>query len=106
MDVIAEELNVRGSCAMNWCPTSTSRTRRLWGSTAKADLGAIDKHLSSAESDAAVARGLAPLQRGEPVTIADLNVTLAPEDVLIATERAGDWAAADEAGLQIALSTA
>ena len=30
---------------------------------------------------------------------------LSPEDVLVATEQAADWAVADEPGLQIALST-
>jgi len=50
---------------------------------------------------------LAPLRRGESVTvpIGGQDVTLAPEDVLVSTEQAADWAAADDAGIQIALST-
>ncbi len=50
---------------------------------------------------------LAPLRRGEAVTvqIGGQDVTLAPEDVLVSTEQAADWAAADDAGIQIALST-
>jgi isoleucyl-tRNA synthetase len=49
----------------------------------------------------------APLRKGEPVTltIEGQPVTLAPEDVLISTEQASDWACADDAGVQIALST-
>jgi isoleucyl-tRNA synthetase len=51
---------------------------------------------------------LRPLRGGEAVTVTidGADVTLAPEDVMIATEQAGDWSTADEPGLQIALSTA
>ncbi|MBX3443586.1 MAG: class I tRNA ligase family protein [Planctomyces sp.] len=50
---------------------------------------------------------LAPLRRGESVTVTidGQPVTLAPEDVLATTEQATDWACADDAGVQIALST-
>jgi isoleucyl-tRNA synthetase len=50
----------------------------------------------------------APLRRGETVTITPPTgdpITLTPEDVLITTEQAADWAVADEPGIQIALST-
>ncbi len=39
------------------------------------------------------------------VEIEGQPVTLAPEDVLISTEQASDWACADDTGIQIALST-
>ena len=50
---------------------------------------------------------LAPLRRGEQVTLTlDGNeITLAPEDVMVSTEQASDWVAADDQGIQIALST-
>ncbi|MBL8850425.1 MAG: class I tRNA ligase family protein, partial [Planctomycetaceae bacterium] len=108
--VIAEELNVREIVRAEHLDELVSYkykpNKKTLGPKYGKQLGAIDKHLATAETDPAVARELAPLRRGEPVTIADLAVTLSPEDVLIATERAGDWATADEAGLQIALATA
>ncbi|MFN0054389.1 MAG: DUF5915 domain-containing protein, partial [Planctomycetales bacterium] len=50
---------------------------------------------------------LAPLRRGQPVTLSldGTDFLLAPEDVLISTQQAADWVAADEGGVQIALST-
>ncbi len=49
---------------------------------------------------------LAPLRRGESVTVSleGQSVTLAPEDVMISTTQATDWACADESGVQIAVS--
>jgi len=53
------------------------------------------------------AEELAPLRRGESVTITiDGNeIALAPEDVMVGTEQASDWVVADDSGVQIALST-
>jgi isoleucyl-tRNA synthetase len=50
---------------------------------------------------------LAPLRRGESVnvTIDGQDVTLAPDDVMVSTLQAAEWAVADDAGIQIALST-
>ncbi|HVJ84878.1 MAG TPA: DUF5915 domain-containing protein, partial [Caulifigura sp.] len=50
---------------------------------------------------------MAPLRKGETVTLKvnGEQVVLAPEDVMVSTEQASDWAAADDAGVQIALST-
>jgi isoleucyl-tRNA synthetase len=49
---------------------------------------------------------LAPLRRGESVTLSidGTDYLLAPEDVLVSTQQAADWVAADERGVQIALS--
>ena len=50
---------------------------------------------------------LGPLRRGESLTV-DIDghsVELSPDDVLVGTEQATGWACADEAGLQVALST-
>ncbi|HSG72710.1 MAG TPA: DUF5915 domain-containing protein, partial [Planctomycetaceae bacterium] len=56
------------------------------------------------EVDAAL---LDPLRRGESVTIElDGNeIALEPDDVLVSTEQAADWAVGDDKGIQVALST-
>jgi isoleucyl-tRNA synthetase len=50
---------------------------------------------------------LAPLRRGQSVTVElDGNlVELLPEDVLVSTEQAAEWVCADDAGIQVAIST-
>lgn len=50
---------------------------------------------------------VAPLRAGQPVTVTfeGNEVTLAPEDVMVSVQQASDWASADDAGIQIALST-
>jgi isoleucyl-tRNA synthetase len=65
-------------------------------------LGSIGMVLASADPLA-----LAPLRRGETVTIpvAGTNVVLLPADVLVSTQQATGWVTAEESGLQIALST-
>ncbi|MBS0260984.1 MAG: isoleucine--tRNA ligase, partial [Planctomycetes bacterium] len=49
---------------------------------------------------------LAPLRRGESVTltIEGTDYQLAPDDVLVSTQQAAEWVAADDQGVQIALS--
>ena len=51
---------------------------------------------------------LAPLRNGDSVTVTlgGEEVTLEPDDVLVSTEQASDWASGDDAGIQVALSTA
>jgi isoleucyl-tRNA synthetase len=65
-------------------------------------LGAIRTQLPQTD-----AKKLAPLRRGEPVTLQfeGVDVTLQPEDVLVSTEQAADWASTDDRGIQIALAT-
>jgi isoleucyl-tRNA synthetase len=50
---------------------------------------------------------LAPLRRGESVTITleGADFTFAPEDMMVSTQQAADWASADDQGVQIAIST-
>ncbi len=50
---------------------------------------------------------LGPLRRGQNVTVQlDGNtVDLTPDDVLVSTEQAADWVCADDAGIQVAIST-
>jgi isoleucyl-tRNA synthetase len=57
-------------------------------------LGAIDEKI------------MAPIRRGESVTLSidGTSYLLAPEDVLVSTQQAADWVAADERGVQVALS--
>ncbi|MEZ6147765.1 MAG: DUF5915 domain-containing protein [Planctomycetaceae bacterium] len=66
-------------------------------------LGAIRKELPEMEGAL-----LAPLRNGKPVTVTlgGEEVTLEPDDVLVSTEQASDWASGDDAGIQVALSTA
>ncbi len=51
---------------------------------------------------------LAPLRNDQPVTVTlDGNeLTLEPGDVMVSTQQASDWASGDDAGIQVALSTA
>jgi isoleucyl-tRNA synthetase len=64
-------------------------------------LAAISKALPSVDG-----KVLAPLRRGESVTLSldGTDYLLAPEDVLVSTQQAADWVAADDRGVQIALS--
>ncbi|MCA9068851.1 MAG: class I tRNA ligase family protein, partial [Planctomycetaceae bacterium] len=65
-------------------------------------LGVIKKHLPNLESAT-----LDPLRKGESVTLNldDNEITLEPDDVLVAVEQASDWVTAGDKGIQIALST-
>ncbi len=50
---------------------------------------------------------LSPLRRGQNLTVEldGQTVDLAPDDVLISTEQAADWVCADDAGIQVAITT-
>jgi isoleucyl-tRNA synthetase len=50
---------------------------------------------------------LSPLRRGQNVTVEldSQSVELSPEDVLVSTERAAEWACSDDSGIQVAIST-
>jgi isoleucyl-tRNA synthetase len=105
-DVISDELNVKAI-------TPADNLDALVHYSYKPNLKTLGKKLGkllAAVKDALTtgdAATLAPLRKGESVTltIEGQAVTLAPEDVLISTEQASDWACADDAGVQIALST-
>jgi isoleucyl-tRNA synthetase len=64
-------------------------------------LAAINKALPGIDG-----KVLAPLRRGESVTLSidGTDYLLAPEDVLVSTQQAAEWVAADDRGIQIALS--
>ncbi len=64
-------------------------------------LAAINKALPAIDG-----KVLAPLRRGESITltIEGTEYLLAPEDVLVSTQQAAEWVAADDRGVQIALS--
>jgi isoleucyl-tRNA synthetase len=64
-------------------------------------LAAINKALPAIDGNV-----LSPLRRGESITltIEGTEYLLAPEDVLVSTQQAAEWVAADDRGVQIALS--
>jgi isoleucyl-tRNA synthetase len=64
-------------------------------------LAAIGKALPAVDP-----KVLAPLRRGKSVALSidGTDYLLAPEDVLVSTQQAADWVAADDRGVQIALS--
>ncbi len=82
----------------------------LAGAAEGAGVGGQESEAGGQRSDlkSLISDQLGALRRGETVTIAAPGgdpIVLAPEDVLVTTERAADWAVADEPGIQIALST-
>ncbi len=105
-DVIADELNVKQITPADNLDAlvhySYKPNLKTLGKKLGKLLGAVKEALTTVD-----AATLAPLRKGESVTltIEGQPVTLAPEDVLISTEQASDWACADDTGIQIALST-
>ena len=105
-DVIKEELNVKELTA---CENLDELVSYLYKPNLKTLgprygklLGTIRKELP--ETDGEI---LAPLRRGEAVTVTlgGEEIELQPDDVMVSTEQAADWASADQEGVQIALST-
>jgi isoleucyl-tRNA synthetase len=105
-EVIQEELNVKKITARdnlddlvhyNYKPNL-----KTLGPKFGKGLAAISKALPSIDP-----KTLAPLRRGESVTLTidGADYPLAPEDVLVSTQQATDWIAADDRGVQIAIST-
>ncbi|MGQ0637217.1 MAG: class I tRNA ligase family protein [Planctomycetaceae bacterium] len=104
--VIQEELNVK---QITSCPQLDDLVHYTYKPNLKTlgpkfgkGLAAISKALPTVPE-----KNLASLRRGESVTltIEGTDYLLAPEDVLVSTQQATDWVAADEGGVQIALST-
>ncbi len=104
-DVIQEELNVKKITSRdnlddlvhyNYKPNL-----KTLGPKFGKGLAAISKALPGID-----AKVLAPLRRGESVTLSidGTDYLLAPDDVLVSTQQAADWVAADDRGVQIALS--
>ncbi|MBI5759630.1 MAG: class I tRNA ligase family protein, partial [Planctomycetales bacterium] len=105
-DVIQEELNVKQITACENLDDLVSynykpNLKTLGPKFGKA-LGAIGQALATTDG-----KLLAPLRRGETVTLSvgGADYSLAPEDVLVSTQQAADWVAADDRGVQVALST-
>ena len=105
-DAISDELNVKSIKAAEHLDDLVSYSYKpnlkTLGPKYGKLLGVIRQKLP--EVDASL---LDPLRKGESVTIElDGNtLELGPDDVLVSTEQAADWASADDAGIQIALST-
>lgn len=105
-DVIADELNVkqivRAENLDELVSYSFKPNLKTLGPKCGKLLNAIRTALTSV--DPAI---MAPLRMGVNValTLESETVVLAPEDVMVSVEQATDWASADDAGIQIALST-
>jgi isoleucyl-tRNA synthetase len=106
-DVVAEELNVKRLTRSSNLDDLVSYSYKPNLKTLGPKYGKILKLIQQKlpEVDAAA---LAPLRAGRSatVTLDGQEVTLMPEDVLVSTNQASDWVAADDRGVQIALSTA
>ncbi len=106
-DVIQEELNVKQITRCDNLDDLVSYTYKpnlkTLGPRYGKLLGAIRKELPELDGEV-----LAPLRQGESVkvTLGGEEIELQPEDVMVGTEQAADWAAADQDGVQIAMSTA
>jgi isoleucyl-tRNA synthetase len=106
-EVIAEELNVKRLAAVddlgNLVRYSYKPNLKTLGPKYGKLLGALRQQIPQADPAT-----LAPLRAGQNVTLSinGSEVVLLPEDVLIETQQASGWLSADEAGVQIALSTA
>ncbi len=105
-DVIAEELNIRSVVRRDNLDDLVSYAYKPNLRTLGPRYGKLLKDLRSEipEMDDSL---LGPLRRGESVTvsIAGQDVQLEPGDVLISTRQAADWASADDADIQVAIST-
>jgi len=105
-DVIADELNVKSITRAEHLDElvhySYKPNLKTLGPKYGKLLNAIKNALPAIDE-----KVLAPLRRGEPVTVKvdGQDVNLSPDDVLVSTEQAAEWSVADDAGIQIALST-
>ena len=105
-DVIQEELNVKQITACENLDDLVSYNYKpnlkTLGPKFGKSLGAIGQALTIANG-----KSLAPLRRCETVTLSvgGADYALNPEDVLVSTQQAADWVAADDRGVQVALST-
>ncbi len=105
-DVIQDELNVKKLTARenldDLVHYSYKPNLKTLGPKYGKLLGVIKKHLPNVPAET-----LAPLRKGESValTLEGEELTLEPNDVLVAVEQAADWVTAGDAGIQIALST-
>lgn len=106
-DVVKEELNLKQITACENLDDLVSYAYKpnlkTLGPKYGKLLGSIRKELPHLDGEL-----LAPLRRGESVTVSlgGEEIELHPDDVMVSTEQAADWAAADQDSVQIALSTA
>ncbi len=105
-DVIREELNIKQVTSADHLDElvhySYKPNLKTLGPKYGKLLGAIRNELPNLDPQL-----LAPLRSGEnvTVTIGGEQIELGPDDVMVSTEQASDWSCADEAGIQIAIST-
>jgi isoleucyl-tRNA synthetase len=105
-DVIREELNIKQVTSADHLDElvhySYKPNLKTLGPKYGKLLGAIRNELPNLDPQL-----LAPLRSGGnvTVTIGGEQIELGPDDVMVSTEQASDWSCADEAGIQIAIST-
>jgi isoleucyl-tRNA synthetase len=105
-DVIADELNVKAVTRAANLDDLVSYTYKpnlkTLGPKYGKLLNAIKTQLPTLDP-----ASLAPLRNDQSVTVTidGQSVTLDPADVMVSTAQATDWACADDAGIQVALST-
>jgi len=105
-DVIREELNIKQVTSADHLDElvhySYKPNLKTLGPKYGKLLGAIRNELPNLDPQL-----LAPLRSGQNVTVelGGESVELGPDDVMVSTEQASDWSCADEAGIQIAIST-
>jgi len=105
-DVIKDELNVKQVTACDNLDALVTYVykpnQKNLGPKFGKSLGTIIKGLPGVD-----AKELAPLRRGETVTVTidGTPFQFSPEDIMVSTQQATDWASADDQGVQIAIST-
>lgn len=105
-EVIGEELNVKQVVAADNLDELVSYAYKpnlkTLGPKCGKRLGVIRNELPNVDGAA-----LAPLRSGESVTVelSDGPLELTPDDVMVSTEQASDWASGSDGTLQLALST-
>ncbi|MDB5385911.1 MAG: Isoleucine--tRNA ligase [Planctomycetaceae bacterium] len=105
-DVIKDELNVKQVTARDNLDDLVTYVykpnQKQLGPKFGKSLGTIIKGLPGVNP-----KLLAPLRRGESVTVKidGTDFAFGPEDVMVSTQQAAEWASADDQGVQIAIST-
>lgn len=105
-DVIGEELNIQRVLRSENLDTLVSYAYKPNLKTLGPKYGKLLNLLRTRIPELGDA-SLAPLRRGQHVTV-ELEghaVELTPDDVLVSTQQAAEWVSADDAGIQVAIST-
>lgn len=106
-EIIADELNVKQVVRVENLDALVSYSYKPNLKTLGPKYGKLLNGIRTA-LESVDAATMAPLRQGNPVslTISGESVVLEPADVMVSVQQASDWASADDAGIQVALSTA